>query len=295
MENREGHKLMDKHRLLEFALLVGASLELITCISGSIDYCRAVTYLGDEAIYMLVGILIYALLSGVLGVRLVSGLALVSSIVVALKVFVGLPRPPMETWLVEASGPAFPSGHAALSAAFWAMVALYTRSVLLAVVGVVHTAAVSLSRLVLHVHYPRDVVGGIVIGTVMSIAAYKLLVKRDIAWVPLLLGVVGLPLAVAALVASPTYRAAARLTGIDAGLIAAGLILARIKRVEEILEAPSLMIKIASLVLSLASLAVAMMLEKIGLMTGVVGFSFFALATALSKPLLTKLASSKLE
>jgi len=281
--------LTRSHALLWLVLFSGALLELAACTAGSIGYCRAVTRLGDEAVYMLIGILAYSLLSGTLGIRLVSGLALASSIVVALKVFTGLPRPPEDTWLVEASGPTFPSGHAALSAAFWTMVALYARSLPAALVGAVHTAAVSASRLVLNVHYPRDVVGGVIVGVAAAAVAYKASARRSAASAALLLGLAGLPLAAAALAANPAYGAAARLTGIDAGLVAVGAALARIGRAQESLETLRLWVRLLSLVVSFAALAAALMLEEIGLLAGVAGFAAFTVVTALSRPLAARL------
>ena len=273
------------HALLWLVLFLGALLELAVCTTGSIGYCRAVSRLGDETVYMLIGIMAYSLLSGTLGIRLVSGLALTSSIVVALKVFTGLPRPPGDTWLVEASGPAFPSGHAALSSAFWTIVALYAKSLLVAVVGAVHTAAVSVSRLVLNVHYPRDVVGGVIVGVAAAAVAYMASARRSAASAAMLLGLAGLPLTAAALAADPAYGAAARLTGINMGLVAAGAALARMSRVRESLETRTLQVKLLSLAVSLAALAAALILEEIGLLAGVAGFAFFTAVTASSRPL----------
>lgn len=101
------------------------------------------------------------------------------------------PRPPVELWLVEAGGRGFPSGHALHAAAMVTSAILVAvghrhprdagraadddrsarrgrpiRARALAVVAVVGVVAVAGSRVLLGVHYPSDVTGGIGAGMV---------------------------------------------------------------------------------------------------------------------------------
>ncbi|TYT62670.1 phosphatase PAP2 family protein [Natrialba swarupiae] len=104
------------------------------------------------------------------------------SAVIVLKYAFALPRPsvvvavptvvpaPLEPWFVSSvtiGGYAFPSGHAAGATVVYGLVALSarvgTRRLRLAVASLV-VLAVSLSRLVVAVHYPLDVVAGIAVG-----------------------------------------------------------------------------------------------------------------------------------
>ncbi len=97
------------------------------------------------------------------------GAMLISDIV---KLLVSRPRPPVEH-LQAVTGSSFPSGHATQASAFWFSLVLaahaaraaplLTRS--LAAVAVLLVAAVALSRVYLGVHYPSDVIAGVLLGT----------------------------------------------------------------------------------------------------------------------------------
>jgi undecaprenyl-diphosphatase len=94
---------------------------------------------------------------------LVAGFALIYLIVQATKAGVDRPRP--DNPLVESSGSAFPSGHAAYATAWVAAALMVTRRLLLVGAALVTAAvalcaAVGLSRVYLHVHLWSDVAGG---------------------------------------------------------------------------------------------------------------------------------------
>jgi len=107
--------------------------------------------------------------------RLVTTLALVATSVFALKALFGRVRPCASLADVHAlvfaapTDPSFPSGHAAGAFAVAAYVALETRvhaAVKLSVFVV--SAGIALSRVVLGVHYPSDVVAGALLGVVTA-------------------------------------------------------------------------------------------------------------------------------
>jgi membrane-associated phospholipid phosphatase len=69
--------------------------------------------------------------------------------------------------LVDASGSAYPSGHAAyavawvaIAVAFWHAIPALTGKAFVVVIGLVVAAAIGLSRVELRVHYYSDVLGG---------------------------------------------------------------------------------------------------------------------------------------
>jgi len=96
------------------------------------------------------------------------GAMLISALV---KLLVSRPRPPVEH-LQAVTGPSFPSGHATQASAFWlslvfAMRAAGARPRLVRLAGAaagVLVAAVAFSRVYLGVHYPSDVVAGVLLG-----------------------------------------------------------------------------------------------------------------------------------
>ncbi|MEB3861957.1 MAG: phosphatase PAP2 family protein [Desulfurococcales archaeon] len=140
---------------------------LAACITGHVTLCKAATYTGGAGSVLLV---LAVLICKAPERWIAPGAALLGSatLVAIIKVLVGAPRPPPEGWLVGAEGPSFPSGHAAATAAFWTLVYLEYRSPALGIAGAIHTLAVSASRVALGVHYPVDVAGGVVIGSISA-------------------------------------------------------------------------------------------------------------------------------
>lgn len=272
-------------RLGWLLLTAGGLASLLACLARLVGVCRLVSLAGGEAAYMLLGVLVYALVDGLLGVEIVSGLALAASAAVFLKVYLNLPRPPMSLWLAEAHGPGFPSGHATTASAFWTLVALHAGSPVAALAGALYAGAVSLSRLVLHVHYPRDVAGGLVLGLASALAAHAAARRLGRLRAAALLGLASLPMAALALSRSPGYASAARLAGIDAGLAAAALLLGRARWAPGALSSGSRRLRLLSLLASLAAMAVAAVLDGLGLAARVAGFALFAGLVAASRPL----------
>lgn len=105
------------------------------------------------------------------------------ALVVALKGFFALPRPPMELQLEAhyGSGYGFPSGHALGSTAVYGGTAVLLdrgrRSTRLAAAAVI-VAVVSFTRVALGVHYLVDVLAGFAVGAAFLAAALALTARR---------------------------------------------------------------------------------------------------------------------
>lgn len=134
------------------------------------------TDLGDVALFFLVLTLFYWFgdrSKGAFAFAVVlGGLALT----LGLKYYFALPRPPVELHATIADGYGFPSGHATGSTVFWGLLAAIsdvgTRRKRFVVASVV-VFLVSLSRVVIGVHYAVDVLAGVAVGAVYLAAVLK--------------------------------------------------------------------------------------------------------------------------
>lgn len=102
---------------------------------------------------------------------LVLAVALGNEVSKLLKDIIGRPRPDAEH-LVDVISLSFPSGHAMIGFIFYSLVAFFlyknakTRAgkIIITVVACVLILLIGLSRIVLHVHYPSDIIGGYALG-----------------------------------------------------------------------------------------------------------------------------------
>lgn len=121
---------------------------------------------------------------------LVAGAAATAAIGIALKLVIGRARP--TAWFaegVEKTSGAFPSGHALLSAFLFTFLALVVAHIdrrpairwLAGIVGVTLPLLIAVSRVVLGVHHPSDVVAGWALGLALALHTYAVYVGLDAA------------------------------------------------------------------------------------------------------------------
>ncbi len=149
----------------------------------SVETARVVSTVGS-----FVGLSLLAMVAGAAlwrrGVHLALAFAALWSLVGAslasnaAKAYFGRPRPPLRLHETAVTLSSFPSGHATDSAAMFVALALVaaatlvrTRAMRILVVatGMALAMAVALSRLVLGVHWPSDVVAGLALGTAVAV------------------------------------------------------------------------------------------------------------------------------
>ena len=165
------------------SLLCSSDMETITALqqfaSPPLDHLfRLVSALGGTQAYIVLLLGSYLALDARLGQRLGMFVLFGFYLNFHLKGLVGTERPfvlePSVARTPEAalsSGPGFPSGHAQLSLTFWGYAAWWLKRPWVWLLAALIVTLISLSRLYLGMHFPVDVVGGLVIGAVYTATA----------------------------------------------------------------------------------------------------------------------------
>lgn len=132
-------------------------------------FFQIVTMTGEENFYIIVAAIIFWCVNKKFGYKL--GFALLTGTIVntAMKNLVNATRPigvsGIRSLRVQtATGQSFPSGHTQGAATFWFSWIVQVRKRWIYIVGITAILLVAYSRMYLGVHYPIDVIGGIVVG-----------------------------------------------------------------------------------------------------------------------------------
>jgi len=133
----------------------------------------AVTFLGNEEFYLILLPLVYWCIHRRTGASL-GYLSLSSAWINSLaKYLFKIPRPgaldSRINVLSEQTSPSFPSGHAQGTLVNWGYLAYCFRNTVFWVVAILVILGVGLSRIVLGVHFPQDILGGWLIGLVVLV------------------------------------------------------------------------------------------------------------------------------
>lgn len=157
---------------------VGVTRALREALSpGAVAAFAALTHLGDTVVLVALAGLVYLAYGRRSGAFVVATLLIGFGVVLALKAWLALARPPTELQYVSAYGYGFPSGHAVGATVGWGALALvlddlWSRPRRLVVAGVV-AGIVALSRVAIGVHYLVDVIVGVVLGVLILVAASR--------------------------------------------------------------------------------------------------------------------------
>jgi undecaprenyl-diphosphatase len=147
-------------------------VRMLSPLRGDPDAWRFVTNLGDWEARLAIGFGAAGLLwwrrarlgAGVL-LATVAAQTMTNS---GLKALFARARPEVFDHLDYTWDLSFPSGHAAQNACLWLLVALLVDRRLL-IIGIPLAVAIGLSRVILGVHWPSDVIGGWALGTAFAL------------------------------------------------------------------------------------------------------------------------------
>ncbi|MFN2226469.1 MAG: phosphatase PAP2 family protein [Anaerolineae bacterium] len=144
----------------------------------------ALSFLGREEFYILLLPLVYWCIDRRIGIGLGYISLLSAWLNNAVKYLFDIPRPADPRLVVDypESTPSFPSGHAQNAVANWGYLALRFRKPAVTIGAITLIVLIGLSRLVLGVHFPQDIVGGWLIGLLL-LGAYTWAEPRVTPWV----------------------------------------------------------------------------------------------------------------
>jgi len=140
--------------------------------SPSLDWLfKTLTFLGSEGFFLILMPFVYWCVDRVLGIRLI--VLLLSSVAIntVVKVLAAQPRPFQFDGRVKAITTettfGFPSGHTQSSTVVWGLLGRKARRWWFWTIAVALVVGVGVSRMYLGVHFPTDVLGGLVIGLIV--------------------------------------------------------------------------------------------------------------------------------
>lgn len=167
-------------------------------------FFQIVTMTGEEQFYILAAAIVFWCVNKKFGYKL--GFALLTSTIIntALKDAIDSTRPigtpGINSLRVEtATGQSFPSGHTQGAATFWISCVVQIKKRWIYIVGTMIILLVGFSRLYLGVHWPVDVIGGIIIGGIwvfISNSIFDYAEKTQKTWIltliilPMLIGMI---------------------------------------------------------------------------------------------------------
>ena len=147
----------------------------------------AITYLGNEYVFMVLAIILYWCVSKKWGYYMLAVGFFGTVANQFAKIVCRIPRPwvrdpgftIVESARAAAGGYSFPSGHTNSIVAAFGCIALIVKKRWVRIVCIVVIVLVAFSRMYLGVHYPTDVAFSLVVGVMLVFAAYPIFAKAD--------------------------------------------------------------------------------------------------------------------
>lgn len=218
------------------SLETGLGLDIVLAIQATANtlfdvLAHVLNFAGDDLFFMITLSLIYWSVNRQLGTRLLLALILGGIFNIVLKALFQTPRPYLvsnmvQPLFIETNPYGIPSGHVMLATVVWGYLALALRRWWLISLVVMYITLMGWARMYAGVHYPQDVVSGVVFG-LLTLGLMRLMEKHFLAaWdtftLPINAAIVILAVIVAALLTLPDDTGGALvgvLIGIGVGLL----------------------------------------------------------------------------
>lgn len=163
------------------------------------SFFEIITMLGEEWFFIILFAIFFWCFNKSFGYKLAFICLTSAAINTIIKEIVKLPRPigyeGIKSIRVEtAEGYSFPSGHTQQSSSLFATLMIEFKKKWLYFIGVLGILLVGFSRMYLGVHWPSDVIGGLIIGILWTMIAIKIFDWSKDRGNPMLLGVFVIPM-----------------------------------------------------------------------------------------------------
>lgn len=190
------------------------------------SFFELVTMLGENIFFIAVIAVFYWCFNKTFGYKLAFVYLTSGAFNTIIKEIVKFPRPIgyegiRSSRIKTAGGYSFPSGHTQQASSLFITLMMEFRKKWLYIIGVLGMLFVGLSRMYLGVHWPTDVIGGLMIGILWTITVVKIFDWSKDREDPALLGVLVIPMMICLLLikTSTYYKAVGALTAMWAGYL----------------------------------------------------------------------------
>jgi membrane-associated phospholipid phosphatase len=190
------------------------------------SFFELVTMLGENIFFIAVIAVFYWCFNKTFGYKLAFVYLTSGAFNTIIKEIVKFPRPIgyegiRSSRIKTAGGYSFPSGHTQQASALFITLMMEFRKKWLYIIGVLGMLFVGLSRMYLGVHWPTDVIGGLMIGILWTITVVKIFDWSKDREDPALLGVLVIPMMICLLLIKTAtyYKAVGALTAMWAGYL----------------------------------------------------------------------------
>lgn len=140
-------------------------------------FFKAITFMGNAEYYILIIPLLFWLYDKKFALRFGVFFLCNAWLNSFIKHIFQVARPPIELHKIQQGGYSFPSGHAQGSTGFWGYLAVQVKRTWAYIVAAIPCSLVAFSRIYLGVHFPHDILAGILIA-IIWVVIYEFITRK---------------------------------------------------------------------------------------------------------------------